>query len=232
MRNAVALAPGPVAGTAYATNWSGYADTGGVFTDASGSWVQPAVSCGKSGLGFAAFWVGIDGFTSPTVEQTGTEAACQGPQTTYDAFYELYPAAAVILNSTAYPIIPGDTVTAGVSAGSGSVFTITLSSSRGWVFTTTGSAPAAVGSSAEWVAEAPSLCALTQCFVLPLANFGTVDFTGASATAGGSPGSISAYPNQRIVMAKKKKKKVTRTKADPSSLSPDGASFSDTWSHS
>jgi hypothetical protein len=228
MRNVVALAPGPGAGTDYATNWSGYADSGGVFTDVSGSWVEPAVSCARSKLGFAAFWVGIDGFTSQTVEQTGTEAVCEGKQTAYDAFYELYPAAAVVLDTSTYPVVPGDTLTAEVSAGSGSVFTISLSSSRGWVFTTTGNAPSAAQSSAEWIAEAPSLCVLTECFVLPLAKFGTVDFTGASATSGGLTGSISAFPYDRIVMDKKNKV----IKANPSPLSPGGASFSDTWAHS
>jgi hypothetical protein len=186
------------------------------------------VSCAKAKLGFAAFWVGLDGFTSATVEQTGTEAVCVGAQTAYEAFYELYPAAAVVLDSSTYPVLPGDAVTANVSAGSGSVFTISLSSSRGWAFTTTGSAPSAAESSAEWIAEAPSLCFLSQCTVLPLAKFGTVDFTGASATSGASSGSISAFTNERIVMEKKNKV----VKANPSALSADGTSFSDSWSHS
>ena len=228
MRNAVALDPGPAPGTTYSTNWSGYAATGGVFTDVSGSWVQPALGCGKAKLGFAAFWVGLDGFTSQTVEQTGTEAVCVGKQTTYDAFYELYPAASVVLDSSTYPVLAGDTLTADVAAGSGSVFTISLTSTRGWSFSTTGSAPTAAQSSAEWIAEAPSLCALTQCFVLPLAKFGTIGFTGASATSGGTAGSISAYANERIVMAKKNKV----VKANPSALAPDGTGFSDKWAHS
>jgi len=228
MSNALALSAVPGTGTAYATNWSGYADTPGAYTDVSGSWVEPSVTCAKAKLGFAAFWVGIDGFTSPTVEQTGTEAVCVGKQTSYDAFYELYPAAAVVLDSSTYPVLAGDTLTASVTAGSGSVFTISLSSSRGWTFTTTGSAPSAAESSAEWIAEAPSLCILTQCSVLPLAKFGTVDFTGASATSSGTTGSISAFPDERIVMAKKNKV----VKANPSPLSPDGTSFSDTWAHS
>jgi hypothetical protein len=228
LRNADALAPGPGTGSVYATNWSGYADTGGPYTAVSGSWVEPSVRCGKAKLGFAAFWVGIDGYSSQTVEQTGSEAVCEGTQTTYDAFYELYPAASVVLDSSTYPVVPGDTLTADISAGSGSEFTISLSSSRGWTFTTTESAPSAVESSAEWIAEAPSLCILTKCLVLPLADFGTVDFTDASATSGGSPGSISTYPDERIVMAKKAK----IIRANPSSLSSGGTSFSDTWAHS
>jgi hypothetical protein len=230
MRNAMALARGPSDGE-YATNWSGYVDTGGTFSDVSGSWIQPAVSCRAGKVGFAAFWVGIDGFTTPPAEQAGTEVWCKGQQTTYEAVYELYPAAEVFLNSSTYPVLPGDTLTARVSAGTGSLFTISLSSSRGWDFTTTGSDPGALKSSAEWIAEAPWLCVVIQCFVSPLANFGTVDFTGASASSSASTGSISAYPYESIVMAKLKKK-VTLIKADPSSLSPDGTSFSVRWAHS
>ena len=39
-------------------------------------------------------------------------------------------------------------------------------------------------SSAEWIAEAPSTCSqgLSSCTPLPLADFGTVQFTSASAT--------------------------------------------------
>jgi hypothetical protein len=215
------------AGTIDATNWSGYADTGAVFTQASGAWVQPAVHCARAKPGFSAFWVGIDGLGSPTVEQTGTEAVCIGRQTSYDAFYELYPASAVVLDTSTYPVTPGDTLAAEVAVGSGTTFTITLSSSRGWTFTTTGSAPSADRSSAEWIAEAPSLCLLSQCTVLPLANFGTVAFTHASATSTTVTGSISGFPHDQIVMVNKKKV----IKASPSALSSGGSGFTDTWAH-
>ena len=47
-------------------------------------------------------------------------------------------------------------------------------------------------SSAEWIAEAPSSCdASGSCQPLPLSDFGTVQFTHASATAGGHTGPIS-----------------------------------------
>jgi hypothetical protein len=193
------------AGTVHATNWSGYADTGAVFTQASGVWTQPAVHCARAKLGFSAFWVGIDGLTSQTVEQTGTEAVCIGTQTAYDAFYELYPAAAVVLDTSTYPVTPGDTLTAQVGADSPTTFTVTLSSSRGWTYTATGSAPSAARSSAEWIAEAPSLCLLSQCRVLPLANFGTVAFTHASAISTTGTGSVSGFADDQIVMMTKKK---------------------------
>src|SRR6266542_694566 len=61
-------------------NWSGYAVTGapGSVTDAKGSWVVPSIqgNCGSTNA-YASFWVGIDGFSSNTVEQVGTDSDCQ-----------------------------------------------------------------------------------------------------------------------------------------------------------
>lgn len=46
------------------TNWSGYADTSTTFSTAAGNWTEPSVSCSGGRTSYAAFWVGIDGFTS------------------------------------------------------------------------------------------------------------------------------------------------------------------------
>jgi hypothetical protein len=78
-------------------------------------------------------------------------------------------------------------------------------------------------SSAEWIAEAPS-----SGKVLPLANFGTVTFTGASATGSGRSGSIGAFTYDPITMATN----TGQTKAAPTGLTAGGSSFSVTWSHS
>ncbi|HXW33475.1 MAG TPA: G1 family glutamic endopeptidase [Acidimicrobiales bacterium] len=208
-------------------NWAGYANEGATFTDVQGTFTQPSISCGKQLLAYAAFWVGIDGFNSDTVEQIGTDSVCLGNETSYAAFYELYPASAVTLSTTTYPVVAGDTLSADVTATSATTFTLTLKSSEGWTFSTTGSAPSATESSAEWIAEAPSLCLLSTCTVLPLAKFGTVNFSGASVTGNGTAGPISAFSNQQVVMTTKKGK----VKAQPSSLPPAGTSFSVTWHH-
>ena len=66
-------------GTTESTNWSGYAVTGaaGSVTSVSGSWVVPASTCGaRSSAEYASFWIGIDGWTSSTVEQIGTDSDC------------------------------------------------------------------------------------------------------------------------------------------------------------
>src|SRR5690348_15176351 len=56
------------------TNWSGYAVQGaGTYTSVTSTWKQPAVDCTKTPRGFSAFWVGLDGDGTNTVEQTGSE---------------------------------------------------------------------------------------------------------------------------------------------------------------
>jgi hypothetical protein len=164
------------------TNWSGYAatETSSPFTGVSASWVQPAGRCG-SGDQYSAFWVGLDGYSSSTVEQTGSEVDCDGPFAEYYAWYEMYPAYPVYFND---PVKPGDhftgTVTYQASTGD---FDITLAdSTEGWTATAAQTLPGATRSSAEIIAEAPS--SGTSGGVLPLTNFGTVNFSDATVNGG------------------------------------------------
>ena len=133
---------------ATSTNWSGYAATTNTFQNISGSWVQPTVTCAQSGGGFlglggaptaySSFWVGLDGYTSTTVEQTGTDSDCDAGKPTYYAWYEMYPAASVDISTTSYPVTPGDTITGSVVPAAGS-FTLKLTDTStkhaSWTFT-------------------------------------------------------------------------------------------------
>ena len=92
------------------TNWSGYAVTGSRFTSVSASWTEPTVKC--SGTAYSSFWVGLDGDTSNTVEQTGTDADCSGSTPQYYAWYEMYPKFPVNLRGT---VRPGDHLSASVT---------------------------------------------------------------------------------------------------------------------
>lgn len=216
-------------------NWAGYAAYGQTFSDVKGSWTQPTANCGTSsptspkphghGNGgggktapytAASFWVGLDGYTSGTVEQTGTDADCNGSSASYYAWYELYPAAPVNLDPSRYPVQPGDQLNAEVNATAG---TLTLSdTSQHWMFTTSASFAGDALSSAEWIAEAPS-----HGRSLPLTDFGTVTFT--NATANGKP--IPDFTNDQITM-------VTHNgtvRASTSPLGANGSGFSVTWQH-
>ena len=65
--------------TVTSSNWSGYAvQSASQFTDAKGSWVQPAATCSTNSAQYSSFWVGIDGYSSDSVEQLGTDSDCDG----------------------------------------------------------------------------------------------------------------------------------------------------------
>jgi hypothetical protein len=161
---------------ATSTNWSGYAAAGqpGTFTSVSSSWTQPTVTCGTQQT-FSSFWVGLDGDGTQSVEQTGTEADCANGAASYQGWWEMFPAAPVFYNN---PVQPGDAMSASVTANGGGAFTLTLSDqTQNWSQTTQQTSQTAQLGSAEVIAEAPS----SQNGVLPLSNFGTVNFTNATA---------------------------------------------------
>jgi peptidase A4-like protein/Ig-like domain-containing protein len=216
------------------SNWSGYADTGSGFSAVSGSWVVPTVSC-SSGNSYSAHWIGIDGATSSTVEQDGTEADCSGGSGSYDAWYEMYGDSAVNsgyeveLSPSSYTVFPGDAISASVSVVSGS-WTLAISDSgsashpHSWNFSTNIAFSGAAQSSAEWIVERPDICNIFFCSLATLANFGTVTFTNASATENGTPGSISTWSNAAIEMVNG-----STPIAVPGSLDPTGKIFTDTY---
>ena len=179
-------------GTFQSSNWSGYSLTepNGFVTFAQGSWTVPAVTC-SSGNQYSSFWVGIDGFNSNTVEQTGTDSDCSGSSPVYYAWYEFYPHASFLINTSAIGNIgPGTVMTASVqyNASAGS-YTVTLSNpAAGLTFSTTMSMTAS-RSSAEWIAEAPS----GSGGVLAIADFKPVTFTANSATVSNVTKSLFSF---------------------------------------
>lgn len=210
--------------TVTSTNWSGYAATDAAFSDVRGSWVQPNVTCPSRGSQYSSFWVGLDGYSSNTVEQIGTDSDCQGRnRPTYYAWYEMYPAGSV---ETSLSVKPGDKMTAEVSVR-GSAYTLTLTDSRSGTYQTTQTLSGAADSSAEWIVESPEICSF-YCTLASLANFGTANFTAESATAGSTTGPISAFTNDEIVMETNN----GTVRAQPSPLIAGGSAFSDTWKHS
>jgi hypothetical protein len=173
------------------------------------------VSC--SGTAYSSFWVGLDGDTSSTVEQTGTDADCSGGTPQYYAWYEMYPKFPVNLSGT---VRPGDHLSASVTTNGNGSFTLTITdSTQGWTNTTTARLKRAQLASAEVIAEAPS----SSGGVLPLANFGTVSFSGAKAN--GSLLTSSTPHLDPITM-----QSGSTVKAQPSSIS--NGAFSVSWKHS
>ncbi len=179
----------PSAVVTSSSNWAGYAvATGpGAVTAVSGSWTVPTVT-GTPGLTtYSSAWVGIDGYNSSTVEQTGTEMDVSSRGVAqYSAWYEMFPNSPVTIPTIT--VHPGDKITASVKYAvvnniGDFILTITDGSQT---FATTQKAAGEQISSAEWIAEAPS----SNRGVLPLANFGAVTFSNASATVKGTAGAI------------------------------------------
>jgi Peptidase A4 family len=201
---------------AESTNWSGYAATSGTYTSVSASWTQPAGTCSR-GDQYAAFWVGLDGYSSQTVEQTGSEVDCIGRTAEYYAWYEIYPQASVNYSNT---VKAGDKFTATVTYEGSNEFSLSIKDiTQGWSQTKTETLAGAARSSAEVIAEAP--CCTFSGGILPLTDFGTVSFTGSQAdgSALGNAGGVT-----EIVMVDN----AGREKDTVSSLTG-GENFSATW---
>jgi hypothetical protein len=208
--------------TSESYNWAGYAVTGskGSVTDVAASWVVPSVGttghpCPAStppGEGpYAAFWVGIDGWNSNTVEQIGTDSDCvnladtQGQTPTYYAWFEFYPQFSYLIGSYTKDgvcmtdcVLPGDYISAEVKSGTsggtkgphhgaGQQFTVTITDqTQNWTFSTSSSVGSAQQSSAEWIAETPYGCSTPSRYCLlsdfDMAKYGE-DFTLSPNTA-------------------------------------------------
>jgi hypothetical protein len=229
-----------VNGTTTSHNWSGYAVTGTTFTQVEGSWVEPTAQCPTptKKTQAAAFWVGIDGFSSKddTVEQIGADSDCdKGPKKgpgiqNYYAWWEMDTATSTGSTTIPEPVSPGDEMSAVVTNDAG---TDTLTrvdagpTGQGkWTYSPGPQtpSPAPKAASAEWIAEAPSICTAKKCTPENLADFGSVTFTGA--TANGS--SVSSFPNNQTFKINMTKGKTI--KAEPVGLS--GSQFSIDWEHS
>ena len=202
--------------TAQSTNWSGYAATGanGSFTSVSASWTEPTATCTTRRAQYSSFWVGLDGYNSGSVEQTGTDADCSGRTPQYYGWYEMYPAFPVNFSNT---VRPGDHMSASVTFSGSSTYTLVLKdTTQGWTQNIVKSQSGLARSSAEVITEAPS----SSSGVLPLADFGTVSYSTSSANGT----SLGTQNPVEIIM-------VDNSGADKDSTSSisSGGAFSNTW---
>lgn len=160
-------------------NWSGYAANSGNYTTVSSSWVEPSVSCNTQGI--VAFWIGLDGWGSSTVEQDGTGVDCSSGYPQYFAWWETYPANAI--QEYGDPVQPGDHLTSTVTDEGDNTYDMVLTdNSEGWTEDNPVQGPFGAGdASAEIIAEAVT----SGSSVTALPDFGSINFTGS--TIDGSP---------------------------------------------
>jgi hypothetical protein len=215
--------------------WAGYAVTGTGFTSVHGSWTVTAVDCKKTPNSDSSEWVGIDGWNSATVEQTGTDADCDGKTPYYYVWYEFYPLDTMVINDVS--IKPDDKFSATVTYDGGHDYTVTITNdTTGEYFTKEVKFDGADGSgapprnSAEWIMEMDGN-ELSDFGVAPFGEY----FTGVSggtdeATSSSESGPIAEFGNAvQESITTRNGSSGSKVTAKPSALSPDGASFTVTW---
>ncbi|QSZ32701.1 hypothetical protein DSL72_002280 [Monilinia vaccinii-corymbosi] len=164
----------------YSSNWAGAVLVGTSYTSVTGTFTAPSPSTDGSG----SAWVGIDGDTCSTaILQTGIDWTKSGSSITYDAWYEWYPDYAY--DFSGIKISAGDSIKVTVTASSkttGTAVVKNLTTGKSVTHTFSGGVDGNLCEyNAEWIVEdfeqGGSL--------VPFANFGSVTFTGASATKSG-----------------------------------------------
>ncbi|KAJ5797231.1 uncharacterized protein N7518_005771 [Penicillium psychrosexuale] len=175
----------------YSKNWAGVVrekpPASATYTAVSATFTvpEPTATDGSGDMQAVSAWVGIDGDTyTKAILQTGIDAYIQNGKKTFDAWYEWYPLSAENFDLA---LSAGDVIVAKVETNSPSKgVAIIENKSSGQSVTKTLSAPSTsatlAGQNAEWIVEDFN----TGNSMIPLVNFGRIDFTGAQAEAGGT----------------------------------------------
>jgi len=166
------------------SNWSGYARTGH-YTSVTAAWVVPSVTSSRKAT-YSSQWVGIDGFNNGNLIQTGTEADFYNGSAHYGAWWEILPAAETVIPSIT--VHPGDQMTASITKGSGTSWTITINDTTRKTSFTTVQSYTGPGTSAEWIEEAPSVGGR----VASLAHYSSPDTFDPGTANGVNPGLTAA----------------------------------------
>lgn len=173
----------------YSSNWAGAVLIGTGYTAVTGEFTVPtpkAPSGGSSSESYSASaWVGIDGDTyGNAILQTGVDFTVQGGQVSYDAWYEWFPDYAY--DFSGIDISAGDVIKVTVEASSKSSGTATVentSTGKKVSHTFSNDVQGDLGEvNAEWIVEDFE----SGGSLVSLVDFGSVTFTNAEATTGGS----------------------------------------------
>lgn len=205
----------PASQTDSSRNWSGYAASSGKFTSVTGTWTVPQPQAAGLGPASGATWVGIGGVNSRDLIQAGTEETVGGSgAVSYDAWIEMLPGAA---RQIPLAVKAGDSITTSIDQQSSGKWLIKIvDNTTGEDYQTT-VAYSSTLSSAEWIEEAPSVGRR----IVPLDNFGAVQFTAGSAVENGKAVSIEQAGGQPISLTDGR----GNVLAAPSVLSSDGTGF-------
>ena len=199
----------PTGAPRQSTNWSGYVlPSTTALTAVGGGWTVPTLDCAATPNGGVAIWVGIGGYPSPpdgasgSLLQTGITADCIDGAQQNRAWWEQYPSEPNrSADFAAFPIAPGDRIQGSVFVGptgawetrvddltTGLSGVMTIGS--GWGVRTdagdgtfdpqghTTNLSFSGGYTAEWIVEDYAELGSP----VPLAAYGTVDFSGLTTS--------------------------------------------------
>ncbi|KAH8690098.1 putative aspergillopepsin-2 precursor [Talaromyces proteolyticus] len=172
----------------YSSNWAGAVLTappsGTTFTSVTAQFTVPTpkLPSGATADSSASAWVGIDGDTySAAILQTGVDFNVDTSGTvSYDAWYEWYPDYAYDfsgININSGDVIKVTVTSSSSSAGSCVIENLTSGQQVSQDLSAPSSSSNLGGQNAEWIVEDFD----SNGSQVPFANFGTVQFTGASA---------------------------------------------------
>jgi hypothetical protein len=176
--------------------WAGYvvAHPAVAYTSATGSWVEPHVSCSspKPASTLSAIWVGLGGYHagSTILAQVGVDANCsQTGEPAYDAWFELLPDVAHAIGGR---VEAGDTITATVTMARSNLVVLRVANhTRGWTATRMITWSLPDEATAEWIVEAPYSCLRFTCRATSLSDFGSVSIYDVSAVGNGVRGNLA-----------------------------------------
>ena len=219
----------------YNTIWAGYAVVGSDFTQVQGSWIVSAVDCTKTPDSDSSEWVGIDGWSSNTVEQVGTDADCNGSKPFYYVWYEFFPLNTVVIPDVS--IAAGDKFSASVVYDGDNEYTVSITNetsnqtfSKEVEFNGAGGSGAPKRNSAEWIEEMDGN---------ELSDFGRDPFGQHFTGIGGSADSATDSSISGVIedfgdavqqsISTRNGTQNSKDTAVPSALASDGGSFVVTW---
>jgi Peptidase A4 family len=229
-------APCQIGGTCTSSNWAGYVATGrnGRFTVVRGHWTVQRTACSESGTASYSEWVGLDGFDSGDLLQTGTAVHCTRGRSQMVAWWEAVP---ILAEQDEFRVSPGDQIDALVryASATGVYHLRLLDDSLGRGLRAHGACPtrSCPNDSAEWIVEREVRCTdptdPSSCHLDQLADFRTARFT--QSVAGSSTRStrpIGTFRHTRFNV----RDSADRVLMSTSRLDATGAAFSVAWHRS
>jgi hypothetical protein len=198
----------------------------GAVSDIKGTWTVPTIlDCSFPDRDRSSTWIGIGGVADKYLVQVGTAQNCNLGRPENYAWFEAYPKKQKQIHR--FPVNPGDIVSAEISFLGDGQYRLTIENVTQGVSTNISvSQPSNQNDTAEWIVEAPQGI-LRKTW--PLADFGKESFSNCSVTLNSKevPANSCTVSGYVITMEDGN----DTIKAQPSSLSCDGTSFSVMWQH-